>query len=125
MAPLTDFERYGLAGRPLPTADRAWLLTIDFEAFRPERIDPWLHAMRTWSSLSTPGNWQCSIFIAVEDVVRLRAERRDMYGRFLTAASALFEAGATFHPHNHGVFDPRNGATAVDRPQRVEGYRKR
>jgi hypothetical protein len=121
----TDFEQHGLVERRLQIADRAWLLTIDFEAFTPEAVAEWLGAMREWARLSAEGRWRFSIFLAVEDVVRLRAESESLYDGFLQAAKALSDAGTTFHPHNHGVFDPRTGLLAAVRPQHVPGYCKR
>jgi hypothetical protein len=121
----TDFEWYGLSDGQLSVADRTWLLTIDFEAFSAQGLEKWLTAMRQWGSLSARDNWRFSIFIALEDVVRLRAEERSLYHAFLQGVRGLHEAGADFYPHNHGVFDPRTGLLASIRPQAVPGYRKR
>jgi hypothetical protein len=121
----TDFEQHGLVERWLRTDDRAWLLTIDFEAFTPEALVAWLDAMQVWARLSAEGRWRFSIFLAVEDVVRLRAASESLYDGFLRAAKALSDAGTTFHPHNHGVFDSKTGLLAAVRPQHIPGYRKR
>jgi hypothetical protein len=120
----TDFERYGLSGGRLSPTGRSWLLTIDFEAFPAEGLDEWLKAMEQWASLSVRGNWRFSIFLALEDVVRLRAGRQSSYHAFLQAIRRLYEAGTSFYPHNHGVFDS-TGILAAIRPQEVPGYRKR
>ena len=121
----TDFERYGLFEGDLAPDNRALLLTIDFEAFSPDDLDRWLDAMRQWTLLSTQGGWRFSIFLAIEDVVRLRAAGGGVYDRFLGALRELFEAGTRFYPHNHGVFDERTGLLAAGRRQRVPGYAKR
>jgi hypothetical protein len=121
----TDFERFGLAGRRVPIGDRRWLLTIDFEGFDPGALDEWIEGMRHWASLSRGGGWRFSIFLAVEDVVRLRAASQPLYEDFVRAAKELIEAGTTFYPHNHGVFDTTTGLLAAVRPQKVPGYRKR
>lgn len=123
----TDFERFGFACGGLIPAHRGWLLTIDFEAFRPHAIAPWVAAMRHWAEASRRGGWQFSYFIAAEDVVRLRVEDNDGYHMFLEAVRDLDEAGARFYPHNHCVFDPVTGK----RPQNhgvsapIDGYPKR
>jgi hypothetical protein len=122
---LTDFERYGLSDARLSTAGRSWLLTVDFEAFPANRLDNWLEAMDHWASLSARGNWRFSFFLALEDVVRLRAGARSSYCSFLQAVKELHHAGTRFYPHNHGVFDPRTGLLAPDRSHRIPGYRKR
>jgi hypothetical protein len=109
----------------LATADRGWLLTIDFEAFDHEGIRGWLEAMRLWSSLSHAGNWRFSLFLALEDVVRLRATDGSSYDAFLRVAKELHEAGNEFYPHNHGVFDSKTGLLAAVRPQLVPGYGNR
>jgi hypothetical protein len=121
----TDFERYGLSEGQVSILERSWLLTIDFEAFAPDKLDDWLKAMRQWASISAAGKWRFSIFLALEDVVRLRAGSKGQYRAFLQAAKELHEAGTAFYPHNHGVFDPATGLLAPDRSHRIPGYRKR
>jgi hypothetical protein len=121
----TDFELYGLSDRRLSTVERSWLLTIDFEAFVAEGLDEWLEAMRQWAALSASGRWRFSVFLAVEDVVRLRAGKRSSYQAFLQAVRELHKAGTIVYPHNHGVFNSRTGLLAAVRPQGVPGYRKR
>jgi hypothetical protein len=121
----TDFERWGLAKQRIVTEDRTWLLTIDFEGFDPHTIDVWLEAMRQWAWLSAEGNWRFSIFLAIEDVVRLRTAQADSYAAFIRAAKRLHETGAQFYPHNHGVFDLNTGVLAQVRPERIPGYCKR
>jgi hypothetical protein len=124
---MTDFERFGLARARLTPAQRSWLLTIDFEAFRPHLVGPWIAAMRHWAAGSRHGEWKFSIFIAVEDIVRLRVEDRDGYRLFLDAVRDLHEAGARFYPHNHCVFDPVTGQRPRDRmmSRPVTAYPKR
>jgi hypothetical protein len=121
----TDFERYGLSDARLSTAGRTWLLTVDFEAFLPDSLGNWLEAMEQWASLSARGNWRFSVFLALEDVVRLRAGAQSSYRSFLHAARQLHRAGTRFYPHNHGVFDPTTGLLAPERSHRIPGYRKR
>ena len=122
---LTDFERYGLVERQLRTRDRSWLLTIDFEAFDPDSVDEWITAMRYWASHSAQGKWRFSIFLAIEDVVRLRVTRPEKWPDFTQAAVELSQSGAVFYPHNHGVFNLETGELATVRPERVAGYQKR
>jgi hypothetical protein len=123
----TDFERFGFARGKLTPVDRNWLLTIDFEAFRPHAIGPWISAMQRWAAASRLGGWKFSLFIAVEDVVRLKVEDREGYRIFLKAIGDLHETGAQFHPHNHCVFDPVTGQRPSDRSDArpVTTYRKR
>jgi hypothetical protein len=115
----TDFESFGFARGRLTPERRSWLLTIDFEAFRPHAMAPWISAMRHWAEASRLGGWQFSIFIAVEDIVRLRVEDDDGYRMLLDAVRDLHEAGSCFYPHNHCVFDPVTG----QRPQNHESPR--
>ena len=121
----TDFERFDLAGPALEASGRNLLLTIDFEAFDPASLDLWLDAMTHWADYSTDGSWGFSIFIALEDIVRLRQNRPDRYRDFLDAAKLLNDSGAIFYPHNHGVFDPHTGSQSPNRPTRIPGYGKR
>jgi hypothetical protein len=121
----TDFERYGLATHILQPVDRSWLVTIDFEGFRHDSLELWLAGMERWSELSKREGLQFSIFIALEDVVRLRHDDPDGYGDFIAAARALGANGSLFYPHNHGIFDLETGRQAADRPERIDGYAKR
>jgi hypothetical protein len=121
----TDFGRFGLTKESLATAERSLLLTIDFEAFEPRLLDLWLAAMQRWAYHSAAGGWTFSIFIALEDVVRLRHERPAGYADFMEQVKTLHESGAKFYPHNHGFFDPITGLQAPYRPQRIQGYGKR
>jgi hypothetical protein len=121
----TDFERFDLAGPALEASGRNLLLTIDFEAFNPSSLDLWLDAMTHWADYSVGGGWGFSIFIALEDIVRLKQSRPSRYRDFLHAAKILNDCGAIFYPHNHGVFDSRTGIQSPNRPTRIPGYGKR
>jgi hypothetical protein len=124
----TDFERFGFARGRLTPKQRDWLLTIDFEAFRPHAVAPWTTAMRHWAEASRLGGWKFCVFIALEDVVRLRVEDEDGYRIFLDAIRDLHQAGARFYPHNHCVFDPATGRRPQDQESSrapVTTYRKR
>ena len=128
MAQLPDFQRYNLATGDVHVGERALLLTVDFEAFEPSRLEAWLHAMESWSTCARRGNWRYSVFLAVEDVMRLRAADPDRYRRFLGAARELFSSGAVFYPHNHGIFDLETGLRPLGfepLPQVAPGYAKR
>jgi hypothetical protein len=121
----TDFEQYGIAIDDVVVHGRSWVFTLDFEAFDPAAIDAWIAAMDRWSDVSADTQWQASVFIALEDVVRLRAMRARDYSRFLKAVARMAAAGATFYPHNHGVFEERTGHLYEHRSQRIAGYPKR
>jgi hypothetical protein len=121
----TDFGRFGLTKEALEAADRSLVLTIDFEAFEPRSLDLWLAAMQRWAHHSAAGGWTFSIFIALEDVVRLKHERPAGYAEFMEQVKILHESGANFYPHNHGFFDPITGLQARYRPQRINNYGKR
>jgi hypothetical protein len=124
----TDFERFGFARGRLTPDQRNWLLTVDFEAFRPHSVAPWTTAMRHWAEASRTGGWKFSIFIALEDVARLKVDDEAGYRLFLNAIRDLHQAGARFHPHNHCVFDPATGRRPQDRESPrapVINYRKR
>ena len=123
----TDFERAGLAGERLEAEGRRWLPTIDFEAFRADRLRPWLHAMRAWARESRRHGIRFSTFIAVEDVDVLRLEDRAAYDTFMEAIAELIDAGMVFYPHNHWVYDRESGHRVTPKPAEpvVPGYRKR
>jgi hypothetical protein len=121
----TDFELYGIANDEVVIRGRSWVFTVDFEAFAPAEIDMWIAAMDRWAEVSARRGWRSSVFLALEDVVRLKALGPRDYPRFLQAARRMAEAGARFYPHNHGVFDEHTGHLRPGRPGRVEGYRKR
>jgi hypothetical protein len=123
----TDFERFGFARKRLTPKQRSWLLTIDFEAFRPHAVEPWIGAMRHWAGASRIGGWKFSTFIALEDLVRLRVEDEEGYRLLLDAIRGLHETGTRFYPHNHWVFDPVTGHRPGDRVRHraVPTYRKR
>lgn len=123
----TDLERAGLGGRRLEPDGREWLLTIDFEAFRADRLRPWLHAMRAWAREARRHRMAFSTFIAVEDVDVLRLADPGAHASFMEGIAGLIEAGMEFHPHNHWVYDRDSGARRTPKPDRpvVPGYRKR
>jgi hypothetical protein len=122
---ISDFERYGIATGDVRLLGRSFLLTIDFEAFEPDTVGDWTEAMMLWSEATGEGQWKSCVFIALEDVVRLRITRPVEYDRFLAAARCMAAAGATFYPHNHGVFSESTGLLAASRPERIAGYPKR
>jgi hypothetical protein len=122
-----DFARFGLRGPPLRSTRRAWLLTLDFEAFLARDAELWCYAMRLWANRCRTDAWRFSFFVSVEDVVRLRAQDPRRYEQFMIAAGDLHRAGVEFHPHNHCVFDAETGdrpTPAADLIRRVERYSK-
>jgi hypothetical protein len=121
----TDFKEIALDPSPLGVAGKTLMVTVDFEGFRPSLLDSWLLAMRRWASHSATAGLRSCIFIALEDVARLRYAQPDRYDDFLEAVTMLHESGAAFYPHNHGVFDSATGMQADYRPERVSGYSKR
>lgn len=120
----TDFESYGIAKSDVTVCGRQWVFTIDFEAFDPKDIDLWIEAMDTWAQTSKQVGWHSSVFLSLENVLQLKASRPQKYAPFVDAARRMAESGATFYPHNHGMFDPKTGRHP-HRPDRVAGYRKR
>jgi hypothetical protein len=122
----TDFDRFGLAGPSVEAFDRSLLVTIDFEAFNDVgSFDLWLAALERWAHHSLRQSWGFSVFIALEDIVRLRHQRPDRYREFLDAVRMLNRSGAELYPHNHGVFNARTGEQVEVRPQRMPNYAKR
>lgn len=121
-------EEFGLAERYLSWPRRDWLLTIDLEAFMPQTVPLWTHAMDAWATRSAESGHRFSVFVSVEDLVRLRAEDSAGYEAFTASMRRMAEAGCEFHPHNHCVFDRDDGTrlsdpTPGDPP--IPGYRKR
>jgi hypothetical protein len=124
-APETDFSRFSLAKSPLGARGRSLLLTVDFEAFDVASLDLWLAAMERWARQAASTGINVSMFIALEDVVRLRHDSKDGYSDFLRQVKLLDTTGVRFYPHNHGLFDPDTGLQAGVKPQTVPGYDKR
>jgi hypothetical protein len=125
---LDDFARFGFRGSDLSATRRAWILTLDFEAFTVESAPLWHEAMHQWAARCREGGWMFSFFTSVEHVVRLRVADSGLYEEFLEAARALHSAGVEYHPHNHCLFDPATGERATPRAERerpVHGYPKR
>jgi hypothetical protein len=122
---VTDFHRHGLSTEDVVIRGRFWAFTIDFEAFYPNDIDIWIKAMDHWAKITSLEEWKSCIFLAIEDVVRLESERPREYARFLEAARRMSSGGATFYPHNHGIFDESTGLLVEYRPELVPNYPKR
>ena len=123
-----DFSRFGFRGPEVPATRRAWLLTLDFEAFTAQTASLWHEAMRRWAAHCRAGGWKFSFFVSVEDVVRLRAESSGLYDEFLEAAAELHSAGVEYYPHNHCLFDVSTGrrvTSSAERKRQVHGYPKR
>jgi hypothetical protein len=122
-----DFARFGLRGPDVSVTRRAWILTLDFEAFKAQTAPLWHDAMHRWAARCRDDGWKFSFFTSVEHVVRLRAANSGLYDEFLEAALELHRAGVEYHPHNHCLFDPSTGARAtrkVEREREVPGYPK-
>jgi hypothetical protein len=101
---------------------------MDFEAFAPSEALLWSKAMRTWAECTRSTGLRFAIFIALEDIARLRYGNPAGYIHFLSAARTLHEAGCVFHPHNHQLFDDDTGTRLPVEgagEDRVPGYRKR
>jgi hypothetical protein len=124
----TDLEAFGFARGYLRWPRRDWLLTIDLEAFTPATTSLWTHAMDAWAARSGAHGHRFSIFVSVEDLVRLRSEDEDAYRAFLASMLRMAEAGCEFHPHNHCTFDVHDGTRPYDPgpdDPPVPGYNKR
>lgn len=123
-----DFARFGFRGPNVSATRRAWILTVDFEAFTAKTAPLWHEAMHHWAARCRDDGWKFSFFTSVEHVVRLRAESSGLYDEFLEAAGELHRAGVEYHPHNHCLFDPSTGDRATPKAERerpVHGYPKR
>jgi hypothetical protein len=123
-----DFARFGFRGASISATRRAWLLTLDFEAFTAQAAPLWHEAMHRWAACCRADGWKFSFFTSVEHVVRLRAESSSLYDEFLEAVRELHRAGVEYHPHNHCLFDPSTGQRATPKEERdrgVPGYPKR
>jgi hypothetical protein len=123
-----DFARFGFRGSEVSATRRAWLLTLDFEAFTARTAQLWHEAMHRWAAHCRAGGWKFSFFVSVEDVVRLRAESSGLYDEFLEAAAELHRAGVEYCPHNHCLFDVSTGrrtTPTAERQRQVHGYPKR
>ncbi len=123
----TDLEDLGLSSGPILCTERLWLLTVDFEAFRPSSLDVWLAAMEAWGEAMLRTQLRFSVFLSLEDVAALRAQDPSGYGRFVKAVSTLHAAGCRFYPHNHRVFDTTTGdmRERTHKSHHVPGYTKR
>ena len=124
----SDLERAGLAREPLKVDGRSWLLTCDFEAFRPDAAPLWAAAMRRWARRAGESELRFAFFVSVEDLARLRAANRPGYEDLLAAAADLHATGTRFHPHNHCLYDPETGEKPnahTGLPERIDGYPRR
>jgi len=110
--PRTDFEVCGFSAGVPRLSGRFFLLTIDMEAFQLELMPLWLELMEYWADRAGVLGLRFCFFLAVEDVVHLRAANPGIYQRFLHAMRLLESAGSIFYPHNHYVFDPTTGGKA-------------
>jgi hypothetical protein len=88
---------------------REWVLTIDFEAFGLEAAEVWTQAMRHWARRSAEHSFRFSIFLAYENVVQLREADGAAFDEFVDALREMRRAGATYHLHNHYLFDLGTG----------------
>jgi len=123
----TDFEQLGFSSGPVHVPGRYWVRTVDFEAFRPEHASGWIAAMRGWAEESIRVGTKSSMFIAVEDIVRLRQFSRSAYDDFLEATVALHRSGCVFYPHNHCLFDLETGLRPTEEMHaelHIPGYAK-
>jgi hypothetical protein len=123
-----DFTRFGFRGRDVPATGRAWILTLDFEAFTAQAAPLWNAAMHRWAQCSRADGWKFSFFTSVEHVLRLRAASSVGYDEFLEAIGELHRSGVEYHPHNHCLFDPSTGERATpkeERDRKVHAYPKR
>jgi len=123
-----DFARFGFRGCDVTATRRAWILTLDFEAFTARTAPLWHEAMHRWAARCREDGWKFSFFTSVEHVVRLRAASSGLYEDFVEAAGELHSAGVEYHPHNHCLFDPSSGkraTPAAERDRQVPDYPKR
>jgi hypothetical protein len=107
---------------------RLGLLTVDFEAFAPETIEPWIAAMELWSRAATAHELPFTFFLSLEHLAVLRGRDPNAYRRFAMALGELSQAECELHVHNHCLFDWSNGIRSVDiKPfsNPVEGYPRR
>jgi len=109
----TDFEEFGLSKGSHPVSTRLLLLTVDFEAFKPDMMPLWLEAMHHWAARAQTSMLRSCFFLSVEDATRLRVADKKMYEEFLEGMKALGDAGSLFYPHNHYVFDAETGEKKI------------
>lgn len=125
---MTDLEECGLSQGRLEVGGRHLLVSVDFDGFTPEDASLWCRAMRYWAEGLRRSRWKPALFVALENVVRLRRGGGAAYSEFLAALRDLTHAGSALYPHNHGAFDPETGRplSPAGRPPVAPGeYRKR
>ncbi len=124
---MTDFELFGLSNAPLDVQMRYLLLTVDFEAFRPEFMTLWNEAMHSWSEQAQQQGLPFCVFLSVEDVVKLRVANTKAHDELAQGMRAFDSSGMLFYPHNHRVIDVDSGADRVGAPinQPPKSYTKR
>lgn len=105
----TDFELCGHVQNVPKVTGRWLLLTVDFEAFRPELLPLWLMAMDEWAVQSQHRNLKFCFFLAVENAIQLRSQAPALYSQFEISLRQLDQAGSRFYPHNHYAFDVASG----------------
>jgi len=125
---MTDLEECGLSQGRIEVGGRHLLVTVDFDGFTPEDGPLWCRAMRHWAEGLRRSPWKPALFVALENVVRLRRGDGAAYAEFLAALRELTQAGSVLYPHNHGAFDPDTGRplSPGGEPSPAPGeYRKR
>lgn len=107
--PLNDFELGGFSSGRLVTDRRRVLFTFDVEAFLPDMMPAWLQVFRVFRQALANANLPVVLFLATEDLVRLRHRLPDSYAELGELLAGLQADGSELQPHNHFVFDPLTG----------------
>lgn len=105
----SDFQQLGLGSAPLRVGERVAIVSIDYEAFPLGRMHLWFAAMDGFTRALERSRLPVSVFLSIEDIVRLRLVEPDSYRTLITYLRRWWQAGSRFYPHNHYAFDPATG----------------
>jgi hypothetical protein len=101
----SDFQSLGFSSDVVHPAERLGIVSIDYEAFPLGRMDLWFAAMEGFTVALERWRLPFSVFLSVEDMVRLRHEESDSYRTLIAYLNRWWHAGSRVYPHNHYAFD--------------------
>lgn len=99
----------GLASEPVRLTERMAIVSLDYEAFPLGRMDLWFAAMDGFTTVLERSRLPVSVFLSIEDMVRLRSKEPESYRTLIAYFRRWWRAGSRFYPHNHYAFDPVTG----------------
>lgn len=84
---------------------RLGIVSVDYEAFAAGRMELWLAAMESFTLALERWRLPISVFLSMEDMVRLRHDDPESYHSLVRYFQRWWHAGSRIYPHNHYAFD--------------------